>query len=163
MALLPEGKYLATIVNHDITTIGKNENPAAVFHVIVGLGIKKDGGEPHDGGNVERSVAYWLESDGMGRLIEMVGKLGWAPDSLELLGSEHFDSSPLKNKEIQLVVYHKNGNERFFINSLGYGTKTPEEKGAARNDVLSRFSGSFRAEKNAIIARNEAQKQPAPF
>lgn len=163
MALLPEGKYLASIVSHDITTIGKNENPAAVFNVLVGLGIKKDGGEPHDGGNVERSVAYWLENDGMGRLIEMVGKLGWAPESLELLGSEHYDSSPLKNKEIQLVVYHKNGNERFFINSIGYGTKTFEEKGVARNDVLSRFSGSFRAEKNAILARNEAQKQPAPF
>ena len=162
--LLPEGKYAARIINHDVTTIGRTENPAFVIDVLVGLGIKKENGEPHDGEGAKRTVAYWLENDGMTRVIDTLRDQGWSPESLDLLGSEHYESSPLREKDVQLVIYHKNGHERFFINTIGGKNDRSEvEKKNARQSVLSRFSSTFKAENLAQQARRESALTPGPF
>jgi len=171
MAVLPEGRYVGKITGHDITSLGRNELPAVTVDFVVGVGVTKsesgkyDGGE-HDAKGAQRGTAFFIEGDeGIERLLKTINQLGWDPESLELFGSEHYDESPLKDKEIQVTIYHKDGKERYYINPP-YQAKDPAKVAAEKKNVLDRFGGAFKAYqamKKVQKAAQEMDPETIPF
>lgn len=171
MAVLPEGRYVGKITGHDITSLGRNELPAVTFEFVVGAGVTKGDDGKYSGAEVDakgaqRGTAFFIEGDeGIERLLKTVNSLGWDPESLELLGSEHYEESPLKDKEVQITIYHKEGKERYYINPP-YTPKDPAKIAEGKKSVLDRFGGAFKAYqamKKVQKAAQEMDPETIPF